>query len=478
MARIASLLRVRVVPRMRLRVPAPVLMAAWCGVLFFYGLAAGPLYRTESLRAIIGAESLRGRWLYPVLYGEPFLTKPPGHYAAIAVCSLPFGAVTDWSARLPSAFAATAVVFLMWGLLRSVLDERRAFLAAMLIPTSMLWLDKAPSAEIDMTLTAWVVAALVLFHKAMESPRASLWVASLLCVAAGTLTKWTAPAFFYLTVIPFLAWRRQLHLLFGWRHLLAAGVAACAIMGWAAAVASDVGWNKLIDTVAGEASYRFHAPAKAKANAWLGMATFPLLVLAAHLPLALFALGTLRPSFLRQLNDRERSLAQLLHCWMWPNLLFWALVPNHNVRYVLPLSPALTALGAIGLFSGALPFGSRLIRWVVALLLIWLISKIVFVEVVMPRRTEHHDARQTASQLRELVPVGVPLYIDKLKDEGVMFYFGREVRKLHAPHELPHGAYAVFIRQEWDDRGRYGDVQLVRWMYDQQGDPLILVHCQ
>ncbi len=43
---------------------------------------------------------------------------------------------------------------------------------------------------------------------------------SLLCVVAGTLTKWTAPAFFYLTVIPLLAWRRQLSLLIGWRHLL------------------------------------------------------------------------------------------------------------------------------------------------------------------------------------------------------------------------------------------------------------------
>ena len=71
------------------------LLTAWCGLLFFYGLAAGPLYRTESLRAIIGAESLRGHWLYPVLYGEPFLTKPPGHYAAIALCSLPFGEVTQ-----------------------------------------------------------------------------------------------------------------------------------------------------------------------------------------------------------------------------------------------------------------------------------------------------------------------------------------------------------------------------------------------
>src|SRR5437762_46625 len=106
--------------------------------------------------------------------------------------------------------------------------------AALLLPTSVLWLDKVPSAEIDMTLVGWVTAALVLFHRALESEsrqahpsrRVGLWCGALLCVAAGTLTKWTAPAFFYLTVIPLLCWRRQLRLLFGWRHLLAVGVAA------------------------------------------------------------------------------------------------------------------------------------------------------------------------------------------------------------------------------------------------------------
>ena len=71
-----------------------VIAAAWWAFLFLSGIDAGPLYRTESLRAIIGRECLHGHWLYPVLYGEPFLTKPPGHYDAIGLCSLPFGEVS------------------------------------------------------------------------------------------------------------------------------------------------------------------------------------------------------------------------------------------------------------------------------------------------------------------------------------------------------------------------------------------------
>src|SRR5262245_11025787 len=81
-----------------------VLVAAFCGFLFFYGIRAGELWRTESLRAIVAAEFLRsGNWVVPTLYGEPLFTKPPGMYAAIALVSWPWGTVTDWSARLPSA---------------------------------------------------------------------------------------------------------------------------------------------------------------------------------------------------------------------------------------------------------------------------------------------------------------------------------------------------------------------------------------
>src|SRR5439155_6255621 len=94
---------------------AALLLLPWCGFLFFYGLTAGDLYRTESLRAIIAQDFLNsGNWVVPTLYGEPLLTKPPGMYAAVAAVSAPFGGVTDWSARLVSAVAATATVFLFF----------------------------------------------------------------------------------------------------------------------------------------------------------------------------------------------------------------------------------------------------------------------------------------------------------------------------------------------------------------------------
>ncbi|MGL4552574.1 MAG: ArnT family glycosyltransferase, partial [Gemmataceae bacterium] len=86
------------------------LLAAFAAAVLLAGLAA-PLYRNEGLRARLAAEALdAGDWLTPRLYGEPHLTKPPGMGVLIALCSLPFGAVTPVSARLPSVFAGAALM--------------------------------------------------------------------------------------------------------------------------------------------------------------------------------------------------------------------------------------------------------------------------------------------------------------------------------------------------------------------------------
>src|SRR5262249_50868675 len=160
----------------------------------------------------------------------------------------------------------------------------------------------------------------------------------------------------------------------------------------------------------------------------------------------------LRPSAFRRFDDRGKFLLQLLHCWTWPSLLFWSLVPNHNVRYALPLSPGLMGLGVMGLWvtfcrdKSGLPSpvwrpvpqekaspacvpglqtgdgnplrsqdsASRLSVVVVMFLALWLAVKAVFVEVVVPRRTAGRAAETTAARLRELVPEGEPLYLFKL----------------------------------------------------------------
>jgi 4-amino-4-deoxy-L-arabinose transferase-like glycosyltransferase len=438
---------------------------------------------------MIGQSALEGHWLTPTLYGEPFLTKPPGVYAAIGLVSWPAGHVTEVSARVPSAVAATITVLFAFSTLRRFIGEGRSFASALLMPMSWLWLDKVPSAEIDILQLAWVSLGLLAFLRAYESAESLRsrsarvwWLVALLCVTGGFLTKWTAPAFFYLTVGPFLLWRRRVGWLFRRDHLAAVAVAVGLCATWAYMVSAEVGWQTLSDTVRQEAAQRFAPKASGKPYPWAESIAFPAIVLCAALPWAVPALVCLRRSVAGSSDDRERMLVQLLHCWVWPNLLFWSLPAQHHVRYVLPIAPAITLLGVIAL-SHWMSNGPALVRRVVSArtgfivaVLAWAVVKVMFVEAIMPERSAGRKARETGEQLARLVPEGEVLYLCRLKDEGVLFYYGRPARRLtRLAAPVDEDVYVLMLDAEWDGERYLGVPEHVAELRDQQGAPIHLV---
>jgi 4-amino-4-deoxy-L-arabinose transferase-like glycosyltransferase len=521
------------------------LLAAWCGLLLVYGLTAGPLYKTEGLRALVAAEMLRsGDWLVPRLCGEPLLTKPPLGYAALAAVSAPFGDVRPWTARLPSALAGCAVVWLMWRLFAAAFDRRAAglvpavptagtspaarqaaFVVALIVPASLLWFGRAPSADLDMQQVAWVAAALVCLHRAVErdealwhglltvppAPTAGLrqsggdlrsadvarsgdrattsvgsrlnvwWPLALLCVAGGLLTKWTAPAFFYLTAVPFLWKRGRLRSLFAAPHLLGVALAAAVCLGWAAAVAGRVGWHALTDAVWREAATKLLPGQHPNADPWYEIFLHPLGLLAAHLPWSGLALLTLRPGFAALWSDRERRLLQLLHCWAWPSLVFWSLCPVHTPRHSVPLVPALSGLAAfvvVAWLRGALAWPLRFTTPRAALFMTLALiaaAKIAFVHVVVPGRNHDRRPDEKAAVVAALVPPDADLHVCKLKDETLLFYVGRRVVRdddLIISSEL---VYAIWTDAEWRRSPATRPVEVLAHLADTQGAPLVLV---
>ncbi|HEX5270504.1 MAG TPA: glycosyltransferase family 39 protein, partial [Gemmataceae bacterium] len=516
--RLPSLARVADHPR------AWLLLLPWCGFLFFYGLGTGDLYRTEGLRAIVAQEFLNsGNWVVPTLYGEPLLTKPPGMYAAIAAVSVPFGGVSDWSARLPSALAATATVFLFFWYFCRVFGPRGGLVAGFIVPASVMWLDKATAAEIDMTQALWVAGSVLFFLRALEEeesakPRAALrwWLAALLCVAGGVLTKWTAPAFFYLTVIPLLWWRGRLRLVWGRNHLVAAALGAALCLTWAALAVRQAGWDVFANTVSQEAMQRLvphEIPLAAgrhhhRPYPWGEVLGHPFVVLGSAGPWSFFALVALWPGFAKLWDERGRRLLQALHCWAWPNLLFWTVVPEHAPRHSFPLFPALAGLAALvwlawltGRLRWYLPRVSPG-RVFVGLLAAWLVVKVGYVHAWVPvrdgranhllraagfRERPTRDTHGKGERLAALVPAGRPLYLFHVKDEGIMFCYGRchpdgqpdrVVRRLGGPNDLPDTAelvYCIVTEAEWGAWDARRPAEVLLRLPDQQGDPMVLL---
>jgi len=550
-------------------------LTCYCAWLFFYGLTKGEFYRTESLRAIIAAEFLRsGNWIVPMLYGEPLFTKPPGMYAAIALASLPWGGVSEWTARLPSAIAATLTVFLFYWYFGRLMGRRAGLIAALILPMSFMCLDKSTAAEIDMLQAFWVSASILFFLRGLEvvevrgskvedggsskedravtstsskieilqkwfsfrarisnppaiandlsgakrkpsmldapssilHPPSSLWfwwLAALLCVAGGVLTKWTGAAFFYGTVIPLLYWRWRMRLLWGRHHLACAGIAAGICLAWVAAAVAMTGWQEFYGTVSREALMRLSPSHHHRPYPWGESLIHPLRLLAAGLPCSAFALLTLCPGFSVLWDIRTRRLLQAFHCWSWSNMLFWTVIPEHATRHSFPLFPGLAGLAALVWIAWfrdfripKLQFANFRPRWIssastktnksqfrvaglfIGLVVVWLVVRLVYVEAVLPRRNPTRQPKEKGEQLAAMVPEGMVLYLFQLKDEGIMFYYGRTVRRLPGPAQLPSSKqplYCILDESEWRHWRSIRPAEMLLRMPDEQGDPIVLV---
>src|ERR1035437_7289768 len=90
-------------PRIRTDV---LLLVAFCGFFFFYGLGAfGLLGADEALNAQVAREMLdRSDWVTPTLQGKPWLEKPALYYWQAMLSFRAAAGVTDQAARLPAAF--------------------------------------------------------------------------------------------------------------------------------------------------------------------------------------------------------------------------------------------------------------------------------------------------------------------------------------------------------------------------------------
>src|SRR5580698_3828059 len=95
------------------------LLVAFCGFLFFYGLGAFGLVGADEPRyAQVAREMLdRSDWVTPTLQGKPWLEKPALYYWE-AMLSFRIAGVSDWAARLPGALDAVLLIAAIYFFLR------------------------------------------------------------------------------------------------------------------------------------------------------------------------------------------------------------------------------------------------------------------------------------------------------------------------------------------------------------------------
>lgn len=215
-----------------------VALVAFCGFLFFAGLQVIGLVGADEPRyAQVSREMLqRHDWVTPVLFGQPWLEKPPLYYWGAMLAYRVTGGVSDWASRLPSAVLCTLMVYFIYLWTRQF---RRGMQldAALITASSVIVIGFGRGASTDMPLTATFTIAMLSWYGWYESQNRAWLVPFYVFAGLGTLAKGPVAAFLAVVIIAaFAAVRRDWRLVV--RTLWLPGIAlyALVVLPWFVAV--------------------------------------------------------------------------------------------------------------------------------------------------------------------------------------------------------------------------------------------------
>ena len=225
------------------------LLAALCGVLFFWRLGAIPLMGLdEGLYSECSREMLAsGDYIVPTCNGGPFYDKPPVAYWLQAASMRAFG-VNSFAARLPSAVEELLLVGLTVWLGARLFSRRAGLMAGFALACSLLTAGLARMAILDAAFALAITASLGGFAVA-HLKLASMWSYLVFWAGMGLamMVKGPAGAIVILaTVAVFLLIRRDAR----------AFARAMPVIGAAVFLAVAVPWYVLVQHQTGGAFLR------------------------------------------------------------------------------------------------------------------------------------------------------------------------------------------------------------------------------
>jgi 4-amino-4-deoxy-L-arabinose transferase-like glycosyltransferase len=332
------------IPRSRFGLVIVLLMAV---ALFFLRLRAPLLEPQEPRYAEIPRQMLaEGRFLVPVLHGEPYLDKPPLLYWLVMGSYAVFG-VHDWAARLTPGLAGVLTVLLTYWWGRRAVGERAGLCGAMILCLSAGFVYRQRMLNMDSLLCLWVTAALASAHTALSSGRflrQHWWLMSAAACGLALLTK--GPVALVLIATPLLLYTflEPRCLRPSWCDWSIFAVVAVAVAApWYVAVmikepdfAYTFFWRHHVE--------RFLTPFDHEKPAWFYLPG----LLAGMLPWTLLLPGFLRFLCRRSLRAAQRRPAALGFFLMSSLLciLFFSASGCKRPAYILPALPTLAlALG-------------------------------------------------------------------------------------------------------------------------------------
>ena len=333
-------------PLTRLSPPALAgLFVLVAGLIFFWRLGEGPIYRTmEGREALVMQEMLRtGNWVLPLRNGETIPSKPPLlHWIGVGVAQLS-GGMSEWAARFPCALFSALSVGLTCLLGCRVANREVGIRASLLLLTTPLFVEMAREAWVDPALAFFVLAALTSFACMYEADEWRGWrsLTFALSLAGASLSK--GPIGFILPTLVILLYLTAQGQLSRVRQLLSLSNVVVAVglpLAWYGLALNQEGWAFFQKQLLQENVLRFTSGSGKRIPS---SAFFFLPFVLGGLPWSLlFGFGLWH--FARQAPIREKGVLALL--WWLAIIAFFSVAAGKRDVYLLPLYPAMALFAA------------------------------------------------------------------------------------------------------------------------------------
>ncbi len=190
-------------------------LIAFCGFLFLLGLQLVGLVGADEPRYAQVAREMMARhdWVTPVLYGKPWLEKPPLYYWCAIIAYDAAHGVSDTAARLPVAVLSCLLIIFIYVWARRF---RRGMQldAALITASAAIVIGFGRSASTDMPLTVMFTIAMLAWYGWYSGGGRQWLLAFYFFLALGTLAKGPVAVFLAaLVIVAFAALRRDWKLL-------------------------------------------------------------------------------------------------------------------------------------------------------------------------------------------------------------------------------------------------------------------------
>jgi len=321
---------------LRLRIPDWILLLAFCAFFFFWRLNGFGLIGADEPRyAQVAREMLaRHDWITPTLGGSPWLEKPPLYYWQAMVAYRIFG-VSDWAARLPSAFDASLLVFAVYWFLRRF--RGFALDGALMLACCAGIVGYARAASTDMPLAAMFTIGMISWFAWLDSGRHRYLLVSYASLGLAVLAKGPVALFLAAAIVViFAAARRTPKIL--WRSLSLSGVLLFCVV--------TLPWYVLVEIKNPQFFRVFileHNLARFSTNLFHHPEPFwyyiPVTLLG-WVPWTVFAVLAFASVLRRIRSDEPDSLNTFLLIWIVAVVVFFSISQSKLPGYVLPAIPA------------------------------------------------------------------------------------------------------------------------------------------